>query len=212
MKRTASACAANASQTQKQAWEITSQARRPLETQAPPPPEPPSTIGNDGPDHPNAPRQSDVEVAPPPSARANRLERGLASIGGQSAGLGREASAIQTQDLRRTSTSRERSHYRALASDCLPKQQPHTIEPPTLGGGCPNEYARSRIAAPPECRNQPIGRIGNVGASFFYSSDVGPSAASQNELEHRPLRAEFTSKQRTSPKHLHSKSPRMVVL
>lgn len=149
---------------------------------------------------------------PPPSARANRLERGLASIGGQSAGLGREASAIQTQDLRRTSTSRERSHYRALASDCLPKQQPHTIEPPTLGGGCPNEYARSRIAAPPECRNQPIGRIGNVGASFFYSSDVGPSAASQNELEHRPLRAEFTSKQRISPKHLHSKSPRMVVL
>ena len=110
LKRAATACAANASQTQKQAWESTSHSRRHLETQAAPPPDHPSTMGHNGPDHPNAPRQSDVEVPPPPPpppARVNKLERGLASIGGPSAGLGREASAIQTQALRRTSTSRE---------------------------------------------------------------------------------------------------------
>ena len=71
LKRAVAACAANASQTQKQAWESTSHSRRHLATQAAPPPDHLSTMGNNGPDHPNAPRQSEVEV-PPPSPRSHK--------------------------------------------------------------------------------------------------------------------------------------------
>jgi hypothetical protein len=135
----------------------------------------------------------------------------MASIGGPSAGLGREASAIQTQALGPSpNLDIQRNHHSGheLPMVCQKNNRtPHTIEPPTSGGGWPNEYARNPIAATNQSEESETS-----GRGFVFPFLKGWPAPLPNKMNWSigPLRAEFTSKQRLVPKHLNSQSPRML--